>query len=66
MQHIAALQKLTDSIKGGSIAGLTQAASALKTGGRTGPGTTHIESSMYELYRERSRYGEGTFTGPIP
>jgi len=66
MQHIAALQKLTDSIKGGSIAGLTQAASAIKNGVRTGPGTTHIESSMYELYRERSRYGEGTFTGPIP
>jgi hypothetical protein len=70
MQYMAALQQVMSSIKTGNITGLGNALNitnqATRYGGAQGPGSPTIEQNMYDLYRERGRYGSGGFSGYTP
>jgi hypothetical protein len=70
MQYVGALQQVMSSIASGNFSGLGNALSitnqATRYGGQQGPGAPTIEQNMYDLYRERGRYGSGGFSGYTP
>lgn len=74
LQVIKAYQQLQNSISGSgtSISNLTAAANAVTSangvryGGKAGAAAPTIEDNLYDLYRERGRYGEGGIAGQYP
>jgi hypothetical protein len=66
MAVIKAYQQLMAAVGSGNFNGIGGALSTL-TGSRGGAsGAPTIEDQMYDLYRERGRYGEGGVAGNYP
>jgi hypothetical protein len=65
LQVLNAYQQIMAAISSGNFNGLGNAINILG-GNRQGPGAIHLEDSMYQLYSERGRYGEGTVAGSYP
>jgi hypothetical protein len=66
LQVLNAYQTILNAIGTGNFTGVSAAISALGGSSRTGPGATAIEDSLYALYSERGRYGEGGVAGNYP